>query len=529
MIRWRISSHTRSFGRLEAVSVALVASAASANAPTRSMNAKSQPTVAVSYSWKTEGDGAYKQTVDEFCARVEAAGIRVFRDTKVVQLGDNLIRFMRDLGSGDRICVFLSDSYLRSDNCMYELVTAWRRSPDNPEEFDRRVRVWVMKEAVSIRTPEDRDRWVEYWVDQRESAKARVSGRHGNHVSSAKVEDTANRIRDIAEHVSDILEHIHERLSPADNEAFVSWVRQVFPNPSPEAKETKERPKEAVSADARLEEVYRAVFEDLDDELRSNPSVAPFLAGICSDCLAKRDGQTVVRRLGSGERHVYAEAIEKVGLRIRGFSGGRQDRHSLALVMGGFAVLTVDPAWVLHQRHALIGSPVEVPAREQLLSIQDGKQVDFLHLIVRALVGGLGTLSSMFGCNDHRRVRESFAESQRAVGEANLVPAVMRYVIRVTRPSTADLSKLSGKELEDEFQKSKSTLSYELKKKKRPYWIPEAETVGRLHPYRKDLALDDLLLVLPSGSGTEEALVKDVMALVSNLKDIFEHLKPDLQ
>ena len=49
-------------------------------------------------------------------------GKKVLRDMTALGLGDRFSRFMQRLGSGDRVFVILSDKYLKSPNCMYELL-----------------------------------------------------------------------------------------------------------------------------------------------------------------------------------------------------------------------------------------------------------------------------------------------------------------------------------------------------------------------------------------------------------------------
>ncbi len=108
------------------------------------------PKVGVSYSWKEEREGAHHGAVDRFCASLRKAGIEVIRDQDEVQHGECLSEFMRDLGASEFLCVFLSDGYLKSPNCMYELLVAWQRSMDNPKDFRRRVKVWVMPGSAVV-------------------------------------------------------------------------------------------------------------------------------------------------------------------------------------------------------------------------------------------------------------------------------------------------------------------------------------------------------------------------------------------
>ena len=63
---------------------------------------------------------------------------------------------MRRIGRGDRVFVVLSDKYLRSPYCIFELFEVWRTSRAEDEEFLRRIRVYSLPDA-QIRTTLDQD------------------------------------------------------------------------------------------------------------------------------------------------------------------------------------------------------------------------------------------------------------------------------------------------------------------------------------------------------------------------------------
>ena len=68
---------------------------------------------------------------------------------------------------GDKVFIFISEKYLRSLSCMFELFAMWRRSAQKPNEFRRRVRFFTL-DGVKIVEPED---WLEsagYWKAKRE-------------------------------------------------------------------------------------------------------------------------------------------------------------------------------------------------------------------------------------------------------------------------------------------------------------------------------------------------------------------------
>lgn len=76
------------------------------------------PEVFVSYAWSPESSGL----VDRIQAAFEHQGIRLLRDKQEIRYKDSIRDFMRRLGKGKCIVVVISEKYLKSPNCMYELV-----------------------------------------------------------------------------------------------------------------------------------------------------------------------------------------------------------------------------------------------------------------------------------------------------------------------------------------------------------------------------------------------------------------------
>jgi hypothetical protein len=92
-------------------------------------------------------------------------------------LGDRISDFMRRLGEADRIFVVLSDRYLRSSFCMFELSEIWRNSRQDPAAFLERVRIYNV-DNVKIWEPEDWSDWAIFWKERHDALeeKARTNG-----------------------------------------------------------------------------------------------------------------------------------------------------------------------------------------------------------------------------------------------------------------------------------------------------------------------------------------------------------------
>jgi internalin A len=130
----------------------------------------------VSYAWgddKTPEGKAREQIVDDLCASALASGHQILRDKEVLGLGDSISRFMRRIGTGDRIFVILNDKYLRSPHCMFELSEIWRTSRHEGETFLERARIYALPET-KIWDPIDWTDWAIHWKKQHDALDSRA-------------------------------------------------------------------------------------------------------------------------------------------------------------------------------------------------------------------------------------------------------------------------------------------------------------------------------------------------------------------
>jgi internalin A len=162
-----------------------------------------------------------EKEVDRLCDAALARGDRIIRDKTAMRRGDRISDFMREIGRGDRIYVFLSDKYLKSPFCMFELFQVWDNSRRNAEEFHERVRLYVPDDA-KIWKPIDRLRFAKYWHAEFTALEAEMAG-----VSPALLGDedfkSFRHMRDFAGHVGDILQSVADRVQPRNFDEFLAY------------------------------------------------------------------------------------------------------------------------------------------------------------------------------------------------------------------------------------------------------------------------------------------------------------------
>lgn len=115
-----------------------------------------KPSVFISYAWGGESEKMADQ-VDE---ALQAAGLNVTRDKRDVGYKGRIQDFMRQLGRGSAVVVILSDKYLHSENCMFELTEIAK----NGKFYDRIFPI-IMPDANFYKVTE-RMKLVKHWQDQ---------------------------------------------------------------------------------------------------------------------------------------------------------------------------------------------------------------------------------------------------------------------------------------------------------------------------------------------------------------------------
>ena len=183
------------------------------------------PECYVSYAWNddrsTEGRKR-EELVDRLCLESEAkCGVRIHRDKDDMQFGDSISKFMDRIGAAERVFVFLSDKYLKSPFCMYELYEIWRTSRQNEDEFAGRIRTFLLDDADIWSIP-CRLRYAAYWGSQWEEIDKAVR-EHGAKYLSEKDARSYRKMSQFAHAVGDILAVIADRVQPRDFSEFEQY------------------------------------------------------------------------------------------------------------------------------------------------------------------------------------------------------------------------------------------------------------------------------------------------------------------
>jgi internalin A len=185
----------------------------------------------VSYALADDSDPTREQKVDETCAEAKKRGLTLIRDKDALKPGDSIKAFMERLGQGDRVYVFLSDKYLKSPFCMFELCEIWRRCEADEEKFKQRVRLFKLSD-VQIRELEDRTAYAIYWDDKLTKMRGMLRDRDPIAVLGKRGAEEYARMLDFTHHVNDILDLFAKTLQPKTFEEFLDYGFEGLPAPA---------------------------------------------------------------------------------------------------------------------------------------------------------------------------------------------------------------------------------------------------------------------------------------------------------
>ena len=143
--------------------------------------------VFISYAWGAERE----EIVNQMDKSLQQRGIKIIRDKRDLGYRGSIREFMERIGRGNCVIVVISDKYLRSPNCMFELVEI-----AEGKEFHDRIFPVVLSDAT-ISDPVKRIEYIRHWEAKRaELAEAIKTLDPANLQGIREDMDLYDRIRD---------------------------------------------------------------------------------------------------------------------------------------------------------------------------------------------------------------------------------------------------------------------------------------------------------------------------------------------
>ncbi|MEH2453710.1 COR domain-containing protein [Nostoc sp.] len=124
---------------------------------THRLQNSNQKQVFISYTWR---DKESKTLVEKIEQAFEAKGIKILRDSNQIGYKERFKEYMQRLSRGICVILVISDQYLKSENCMYELVEIAKNG-----EFYKRIFPIILADA-NIFKPIARLKYIKHWGEQ---------------------------------------------------------------------------------------------------------------------------------------------------------------------------------------------------------------------------------------------------------------------------------------------------------------------------------------------------------------------------
>ncbi|MEP7108035.1 MAG: toll/interleukin-1 receptor domain-containing protein [Ferruginibacter sp.] len=115
------------------------------------------PAIYISYAW----GGEKEQVVDELYTTLKEKAYNLIRDKQDLGYKGDIRKFMDLIGTGAYIIVVISDKYLKSKNCMYEMQSIYKN-----KDIQKRIFPIVMKDA-KIYNPLTRADYNIFWQNEK--------------------------------------------------------------------------------------------------------------------------------------------------------------------------------------------------------------------------------------------------------------------------------------------------------------------------------------------------------------------------
>lgn len=160
----------------------------------------SEPTVFISYAW----GGVREEIVNQLDESLQKRNIKITRDKRDLGYRGSINQFMERIGRGDCVIIVISDKYLRSPNCMFELVEIAEN-----KDFLTRVFPIVLQDA-DIYNPVRRIQYIKHWEEKRAELAAAIKELDPANLQGIREEmDLYDRIRDKISSLTSILKDMN--------------------------------------------------------------------------------------------------------------------------------------------------------------------------------------------------------------------------------------------------------------------------------------------------------------------------------
>ena len=175
---------------------------------------KDDKTVFLSYNWH---DGETADRIDKYLSRI--SGITVKRDVRDIGAWKSIREFMKSIRDQDYAVLIVSDLYLRSKNCMFEVTEMMKE-----REYADRIFPAVVE--TGIYDPLVRAGYISYW--QQECDKLEIVIKGLDPANTVELAADLKRYKSIASSIGEYLSMVADRNNPDIQDVEVQIEKAIL-------------------------------------------------------------------------------------------------------------------------------------------------------------------------------------------------------------------------------------------------------------------------------------------------------------
>ncbi|MGE7023345.1 toll/interleukin-1 receptor domain-containing protein [Solibacillus cecembensis] len=197
--------------------------------------ADNQPKIFISYCWE---DKVFADLIDE---DFKVMGYTLTRDIRGLKFKDSIKSFMQSIGKHDFVISIISDNYLKSLNCMYEISEVMRL-----REYKEKMLLVILRDSdvellptesdvpeqfvANIYSMEQQINYITYWENKEADYLIMIS-KITQEISKIQPLQELKRIKNISSNVSDFLADISDwnntNLSELKKSDYAAFVKEI--------------------------------------------------------------------------------------------------------------------------------------------------------------------------------------------------------------------------------------------------------------------------------------------------------------
>ncbi|MFW2500431.1 toll/interleukin-1 receptor domain-containing protein [Clostridium diolis] len=152
---------------------------------------ESKKTIFLSYCWKDEN---IANDIDDY---MNSIGIKLIRDKRDVKYKDSFKVFMKSIKNTDFVIMIISENYLKSSNCMYEVLETIK-----DDKYRDRI-LPIVLESSNVFMVKEWINYIQYWEDKCNSLKNELESLNITNLSG--IIDELKILREIAMNIGGFL------------------------------------------------------------------------------------------------------------------------------------------------------------------------------------------------------------------------------------------------------------------------------------------------------------------------------------